>query len=52
MGKKSVTLEEESVEFLESAYPDALNTNEALRHALSDARLVREGDVSINQPGD
>lgn len=39
--KVTVTLSDETIEWLESEYSDALSTQEAMRSALSDARIHR-----------
>jgi len=39
--KHTVTLSESTVEWLKQEYPDALSLQEALRTALSDARVHR-----------
>lgn len=53
-GRESTTFtyNEKTREFLERAYPDAISVNEALRSAISDARLVRESDISIEDGND
>jgi hypothetical protein len=40
------TYKQETREFLEETYPDALGLSEAIRNAISDARLLREGSGS------
>ena len=37
--KHTVTLSEDTVEWLKSEYPDALSVQEAIRTAISDARM-------------
>lgn len=39
--KITVTVSEETTEWLQSEYPDALSTQEAIRSAISDARIHR-----------
>jgi hypothetical protein len=47
-GKKkfTMTVTSETEDWLDSTYPDADNIQEALRMAVSDARLVRAGGDS------
>lgn len=40
--KTTVTISDETEEWLHDTYPDSLSTQEAFRMAISDARLVRE----------
>jgi hypothetical protein len=39
-----MTLSEDTAEWLEDAYPDALNPQEAVRMAISEARIRRRVD--------
>jgi hypothetical protein len=39
---------QETVEWLEQAYPDALGMNEQIRNAIADARKVRDADWSVD----
>jgi len=43
-----LTVYEDSARWLLEQYPDARDIQEAVRHALGDARLIRGGDSIIN----
>jgi len=54
--KTTVTISEETRNWLETEYPDALSLQEAIRSAISDARVHRtvisSSSVSLNQDKD
>jgi hypothetical protein len=52
MAEDSVTTtfscSQETADWLEKAYPDALGLNERLRNAIADARKVRDPEWSVD----
>jgi len=51
--KITVTVDEETIEWIQETYPEALSKQEAIRMAISDARLIRQNrDVFVMEKED